>query len=67
MSSPIERTPPMDLPAVAARLRVSERHVHRLVFERRIPLTIEWGHLLRFDPDDLEMSLAQGRVPVAEL
>ena len=37
---------------VAARLGVDVRHVRRLVHERRIPY-IKWGHLLRFDPDEL--------------
>ena len=37
---------------VAETLGVDVRHVRRLVHERRIPY-IKWGHLLRFDPDDL--------------
>lgn len=33
---------------------VTVRHVWRLVFERRIPiLTIKWGHLFRFDQDEV--------------
>ena len=43
----------IDLPAVAERLGVNHRHVRRLVAERRIPF-IKWGHLLRFDPIDIE-------------
>ncbi len=43
----------MDITAVATRLGVSVRHVRRLVHERRIPF-IKWGHLLRFDPADIE-------------
>lgn len=39
----------IDLPAVAERLGVNERHIRRLVAERRIPF-VKWGHLLRFDP-----------------
>jgi excisionase family DNA binding protein len=35
------------------RLGVQVRHVRRLVAERRIPY-IKWGHLLRFDPADIE-------------
>lgn len=66
MSSPTEKTPLMDLPAVAERLGVNERHVRRLVFERRIPF-IKWGHLLRFDADEIEAWLAEARVPAAEL
>lgn len=33
-----------------------------LVAERRIPY-VEWGHLLRFDPDEIDEWLARGRVP----
>ncbi|MDZ7734456.1 MAG: helix-turn-helix domain-containing protein [Acidimicrobiia bacterium] len=43
----------IDVPAVAERLGVSERHIRRLVYERRIPF-IKWGHLLRFDPRDID-------------
>jgi excisionase family DNA binding protein len=43
----------LDLPAVAIRLGVGERHVRRLVAERRIPF-VKWGHLLRFDQEDVE-------------
>jgi len=43
----------VDIAWVARRLGVSERHVRRLVTERRIPY-IKWGHLLRFDPDEIE-------------
>lgn len=53
----------MDLPAVAERLGVNERHIRRLVHERRIPF-IKWGHLLRFDPDEIDAWLADARVPV---
>ena len=38
---------------VAHRLNVEVRHVRRLVHERRIPF-IKWGHLLRFDPDEID-------------
>jgi excisionase family DNA binding protein len=46
-------TPLMDITAVADRLGVTVRHIRRLVNERRIPY-IKWGHLLRFDPTDIE-------------
>lgn len=65
MSSPVEKKPLMDLPAVAERPGVNERHVRRLVFERRIPF-IKWGHLLRFDPDDVEAWPADARVRATE-
>lgn len=38
---------------VADRLGVDVRHVRRLVHERRIPF-IKWGHLLRFDPAEID-------------
>ncbi len=38
---------------VAHRLNVEVRHIRRLVHERRIPY-IKWGHLLRFDPNELQ-------------
>ncbi len=55
-----ERSPLLDLPAVAERLGVNQRHVRRLVAERRIPL-LKWGHLLRFDPAELEAWLDRAR------
>lgn len=39
----------IDLPTLAERLGVNQRHIRRLVAERRIPF-IKWGHLIRFDP-----------------
>jgi excisionase family DNA binding protein len=54
----------MDIIAVADRLGVSVRHVRRLVNERRIPY-IKWGHLLRFDPADVEQWLDAKRRTVA--
>ena len=50
----------MDLPAVAERLGVNHRHVRRLVAERRIPY-LKWGHLLRFDSDDIDAWLDANR------
>jgi excisionase family DNA binding protein len=50
----------MDLPGVAERLGVNHRHIRRLVAERRIPF-LKWGHLLRFDPDEIEAWLDQAR------
>ena len=49
------------LKQVAELLNVNERHVRRLVFERRIPY-FKWGHLLRFDPVELEKWLEQARI-----
>ncbi len=57
-----ERLPLMDLPAVAERLGVNQRHIRRLVAERRIPF-LKWGHLLRFDPAEIEGWLDGRRWP----
>jgi excisionase family DNA binding protein len=51
----------LTLKQVAEQLNVNERHVRRLVFERRIPF-LKWGHLLRFDPVEVEQWLHQARV-----
>ena len=37
-----------------------EAHIRRLVAERRIPF-IKWGHLLRFDPAEIERWLDDAR------
>lgn len=55
-----EREPLLDLPAVARRLGVNERHVRRLVNERRIPF-LKWGRVLRFDPVEIEAWLDEAR------
>ncbi len=52
MSSDPTQPPLMSLAEVAVRLGVSQRHIRRLVAERRIPF-IKWGHLLRFDPAEI--------------
>ena len=51
-SEPEKLTPLMTIAEVADALGVDIRHVRRLVHEKRIPY-IKWGHLLRFDPNDL--------------
>jgi excisionase family DNA binding protein len=53
----------IDIHAVAELLAVTERHVRRLVAERRIPF-VKWGHLLRFDPTDVARWLDDARVDV---
>ena len=64
--SPVETTagiapaPLEDIEAVARRLGVPVRHIRRLVAERRIPY-LKWGHLLRFDPVEIEAWLDQAR------
>jgi len=61
--SDADRTPLtlVDLTAIAERLGVNQRHIRRLVAERRIPF-LKWGHLLRFDPAEIEEWLNAGRV-----
>ena len=54
----------MDIEAVAAHLGVQVRHVRRLVAERRIPF-VKWGHLLRFDPEEIARWIESARVPAA--
>jgi excisionase family DNA binding protein len=46
---------------LAAVLNVHERHIYRLVAERRIPY-IKWGHLLRFDAAEVQRWLDSNRV-----
>src|SRR5438874_3513939 len=53
-----------DIHAVARRLGVQVRHVRRLVTERHIPY-LKWGHLLRFDPTEIEDWLNGARRPPA--
>lgn len=42
----------LDVNELAHHLGVNVRHIRRLVAERRIPF-IKWGHLVRFDPDEI--------------
>lgn len=56
--------PLVDIVEVARMLGVDVRHVRRLVADRRIPF-IKWGHLLRFDPDDITSWLAGHRSPAS--
>lgn len=61
-NEPASRTTALlDITAVAERLGVSVHHVRRLVAERRMPY-LEWGHLLRFDPEDLQQWIDAARV-----
>jgi excisionase family DNA binding protein len=61
--NPSKRRPLVDLPTIAQQLGVNERHVRRLVHERRIPF-VKWGHLLRFDLDEIDEWLEAARVPI---
>jgi excisionase family DNA binding protein len=54
----------VDIEWVAGRLGVKVRHVRRLVADRRIPF-VKWGHLLRFDPSEIEAWIDGSRRPPA--
>ncbi len=56
----------LDIAAVAERLQVRERYVRRLVDERRIPY-IKLGHFIRFDSDEVDLWIADAKVPVSEV
>ena len=55
----------VDIAWVADRLDVSVRHARRLVQEKRVPF-IKWGHLLRFDPDEIERWIDGARRPPSQ-
>lgn len=71
LSSTPQRARASDLPrlvsieAVAEHLGVSVRHVRRLVYERRIPY-VKWGHLVRFDVDDVNAWVAGSRIAAVD-
>jgi excisionase family DNA binding protein len=52
----------LDIEEVARLLGVGVRHVRRLVADRRIPY-LKWGHLLRFDPAEIDAWLDEARRP----
>ena len=60
LTHPRPATDRIDIAAVAQRLGVQVRHVRRLIHERRIPY-IKWGHLLRFDPNEIEAWIDEAR------
>lgn len=63
-AAPVRQTELVDIAWVAKRLGVSIRHVRRLVYEKQVPL-VKWGHLLRFDPDEIERWIDRSRRPPA--
>jgi excisionase family DNA binding protein len=52
----------LDIGAVAERLGVTQRHVRRLLAERRIPY-VKVGRFMRFDPTDIADWIRAARVP----
>ena len=59
-SNPDKPTPLVDIVTIATLLGTSERHIRRLVAERRIPY-VKVGHLLRFDPVEVRAWLEANR------
>ena len=55
------RDPLLDVDGVAEALGVTNRHIRRLVAERRIPF-FKVGKFVRFDPGELDVWLDQQRV-----
>jgi excisionase family DNA binding protein len=55
----------MDINAVAERCDVRVRFIRRLVAERRIPY-VKLGHLLRFDPSEIDAWVDRARVREAD-
>ncbi len=51
----------LDVEEIASRLGVSVRYVRRLVAERRIAY-VKVGHLLRFEPDDIDRWIDENRI-----
>jgi excisionase family DNA binding protein len=51
----------MDINAVAERCNVRVRFIRRLVAKRRIPY-VKLGHLLRFDPTEIDAWVDRARV-----
>jgi excisionase family DNA binding protein len=58
-----QRAPLLDTDEVAIALRVTPRHIRRLVAERRIPF-FKVGRFVRFDPGELDVWLDRQRVDV---
>ena len=52
----------LDSSQIAGMLGVTERHVRRLVLERRIPFA-KVGRFVRFDPRDIEQWVQAAKVP----
>ena len=52
----------IDLDTVSRHLGVSQRHVRRLVFERRIPY-LKWGSRVMFDQQEIAAWIDAARRP----
>jgi excisionase family DNA binding protein len=51
-TDPVQLPHLLDVNGLAEHLGVEVRHIRRLVHERRVPY-IKWGHLVRFDPAEI--------------
>ena len=58
----VERPALIDIPTLADQLGVGVRHIRRLVTERRVPY-LKWGHLIRFDPAQIDEWLREAEHP----
>lgn len=52
----------LTIPELCEHLGVTERHIRRLVSERRIPF-VKWRRFIRFDPAEITAWLDQTRHP----
>ncbi|MGO9658718.1 MAG: helix-turn-helix domain-containing protein [Acidimicrobiales bacterium] len=64
MPGPVELPKLLSIDELAERLGVTQRHVRRLVAERRVPF-LKVGRFIRFDPAKIATWLDSSRVPVA--
>lgn len=53
----------LDINELAEHLGTSQRHIRRLIAERRIPY-VKVGRLIRFDPEEIATWLDAGRRPM---
>ena len=63
MPGPVELPKLLSIDELAERLGVTQRHVRRLVAERRVPF-LKVGRFIRFDPAKIATWLDSSRVPV---
>jgi excisionase family DNA binding protein len=52
----------LSIPELAEHLGVTERHIRRLISERRIPY-VRWRRFIRFDPAEITVWLKSARYP----
>ena len=52
----------LTIPELAEHLGVTQRHIRRLIAERRVPY-VKWRRLIRFDPTEINAWLNQARHP----